>query len=248
MDTPVVDFHNHLGRWTRHGMVDDQDRFLRIMDASGIDRACMNSIFFGDHRRGNDIVAEFVARRPDRFIPFAFVTPHYPEEDIAELERCFDQLGTKCLKIYPPYAQKPIDDPVWVPIFQWCSDRKVPVMSHAQFSEGMTPKDGYTYLTGKFPDVPWVWAHGGGAGRRFREAIDTAAACENVYFETATDESEHGAFVQLVNAVGADRVLYGSDMPLFDSRQELGRVATADISDESKQMILGLNAIKLLDL
>ena len=140
MDSPVIDFHNHLGRWTRHGMVDHLDRLLRIMDAAGVDKACVNCIFHGDARRGNDIVARAVDRHPERFIPVAFVTPHYPEEAILELERCFDQIGAKFLKIYPSYAQRPIDDGAWAPIFDWCDSRGAAVMSHASFSHGNQPK------------------------------------------------------------------------------------------------------------
>jgi predicted TIM-barrel fold metal-dependent hydrolase len=249
MDTPVVDFHNHLARWTRHGMVDDQDRYLRVMDAAGVDVACVNCIFFSDARRGNDVVARFVERRPDRFVPVAFVTPHYPEEAIAELERCFDELGAKFLKIYPAYAQRPIDDPAWVPIFEWCSGRGVAVMSHAQFSDGLPRTDGYTALSQQFPGVKWVWAHGGGGGpHSLVDAVKVGPACPNVYFETACNASPYGGLERLVEAVGADRVLFGSDMPLFDARQEVARVMLSDIPDESKPLVLGLNAIKLLGL
>lgn len=69
-----------------------------------------------------------------------------------------------------------------------------------------------------------------------------------MYFETANDNTESGQFERLVSGVGADCVLFGSDMPLFDARQELARIVTADISTESKQMILRVNAIKLLGL
>ena len=50
-----------------------------------------------------DVVQSFVSRHPDRFIPVAFVTPHYPDEAMEELDRCFGELGTKFLKIYPNY-------------------------------------------------------------------------------------------------------------------------------------------------
>ena len=247
MDSPVIDFHNHLGRWTRHGMVDHLDRLLRIMDAAGVDKACVNCIFHGDARRGNDIVARAVDRHPERFIPVAFVTPHYPEEAILELERCFDQIGAKFLKIYPSYAQRPIDDGAWAPIFDWCDSRGAAVMSHASFSHGNQPK-GYRKLSDRYPNVKWVAAHAAGGTDRHWGAVEATRTCPNVYVETATDDSYFGRFERVVEVAGPDRIVYGSDMPLFDARQEIGKVVTADISDEDKRKILGLNAIKLLGL
>ena len=64
VQTPVIDFHNHAGRWTRAGMVDDPERFLNIMDSAGIDRACINCIYYGDARRANDIIARYCENIP----------------------------------------------------------------------------------------------------------------------------------------------------------------------------------------
>ena len=52
----------------------------------------------------------------------------------------------------------------------------------------------------------------------------------------------------MVDSVGDDRILYGSDIPLMDPRFHMGRIITANIPLESKKKILGLNAIKLLQL
>ena len=51
-----------------------------------------------------------------------------------------------------------------------------------------------------------------------------------------------------VESVGPDRVLYGSDYHLFDMRAQIGKIVTADISEEAKRKILGLNAARLLGL
>jgi predicted TIM-barrel fold metal-dependent hydrolase len=37
-------------------------------------------------------------------------------------------------------------------------------------------------------------------------------------------------------------------MPVMDARAMVGRIATADISEQAKRKVLGLNAIKLLGL
>ncbi|MBT5320528.1 MAG: hypothetical protein HOL45_11560, partial [Chloroflexi bacterium] len=84
---PVIDLHAHAGRWGSVGVDDDPDRYVEIMDEAGIDRTCINCIFYGDATMGNDTVARFIDRYPDRFVGVAFVTPHYPEEAIPELER-----------------------------------------------------------------------------------------------------------------------------------------------------------------
>ena len=123
MDTPVIDFHAHVGNARRGAHVADPDVYIRIMDAAGVDKSCINCIWFSDARVGNDLVATFVDKHPDRFVPVAFVTPYYPAEAIRELERAFDQLGSKFLKIYPDYFGKPNDDPAYFPIYEWLNDR-----------------------------------------------------------------------------------------------------------------------------
>jgi predicted TIM-barrel fold metal-dependent hydrolase len=249
MNTPVIDFHSHLGNWGRHAMRGDLERFIDIMDRAGIDKACVNCIFLGDARTANDLVAEFVARRPDRFIPVAFVTPHYPNEAIVELERAFDQLGAKFLKIYPDYFRKPNDDPAYFPIYEWLNERGLAVMSHPAYSfdrPGVTVMEKFAALSERFPNVKWVLAHAGGSGNQ--ATLEVARDLPNVYLETCGSGAAFGAIEKAVATAGVDRLLFGTDMTLLDGRHQIGKVITADISHADKRQILGLNAIKLLGL
>jgi predicted TIM-barrel fold metal-dependent hydrolase len=51
---------------------------------------------------------------------------------------------------------------------------------------------------------------------------------------------------RFIREVGAERVLFGSDIPLLEPAAALGRIAYARISEEAKGKILGLNIRQLL--
>ena len=166
MNTPVIDFHSHLGRWERYGHDDEPGRYMRLMDAAGIDRSLVSCIYYGEARRANDIVAEFVAANPDRFYGVAFATPHYPAEVLLELERCFDTLGMKFLKIYPDYFGEPNDDPAYFPMYEFLNDRGLAVKAHPSYPfdpPGTTLVKRYAALAERFPESQV------GAGARGRQ-------------------------------------------------------------------------------
>ncbi len=248
---PVLDLHAHAGRWGSVAVDDDPDRYVEIMDEAGIDRTCINCIFYGDASTGNDTVARFVDRYPDRFIGVAFVNPHYPKEALPELERAYDSLGFKMLKVYPPYALIPLTDPAWAPIFEWCDARSAVVMSHSDL--GMAgnhlhrPRL-FAELAKRYTNVRWVLGHAGNAEAGRVEAVWAAKQGPNIYLETATSWGGNGAIEFLVEGAGQDRVLFGTDMPLMDARYQIGRIATSGISPESKAAVLGGNAARLLGL
>ena len=246
MRTPVIDFHNHVGRYGHLAMDDDPERFVRIMDAAGVDRACVFCIWYGDARRANDMTARLVATHPGRFIGAAYVTPNYPEEMLPELERAFDMPGMNYVKLYPAYhAGRVIDDPVFFPVFEWADARGLAVMSH--HNDWPQPLR-YVGLAKRYPNVRWVIAHAGNGPMAQEEAVQAARSADNVYLEASTSWGDHGTIKFLVEGAGEDRVLFGSDMPEQDARYQVGRVATADISDEAKRKVLGLNAIEVLGL
>ena len=251
MITPVVDFHTHAGRWGNSAVDDDPERFVEIMNAAGVDRASINCVFYSDASRGNDKVARVVAQHPHRFIGVAFVTPHYLEEAIGELERAFDVLGMRSLKVYPTYYGKPIDDPGYMPIFEWCDERGIVLMSHSSYvdeDDTLTMPTKFIALAKRFSNMKWVLGHSGNARPGQVQALEAARACPNIYLETCTSYGDHETIKFLVEGVGEDRVLFGSDMPLLDARAMVGRIVTADISNEAKRKVLGLNATKLLGL
>ena len=103
-------------------------------------------------------------------------------------------------------------------------------------------------LAERFTNVNWILAHAGNKELGRIDAVEAAKACPNIFLETCTSYGDHGSIEFLVEGAGADRVLYGSDMPLMDARIQVGRIVTADISDNAKRQVLGLNAIRLLGL
>ena len=251
MNTPVVDMHSHVGRQTHYRMHDAPEPYVRIMDQAGVDAAPVSCIFFDTARRCNDAVARFVALNPDRFFGVAHVTPRYLDEAMSELERVFKLPEFKMLKLYPDYLGAPIDDPSYFPIFEWCDENRIVVKSHSSFNnEGdiLTAPIRFINLAESYPNIRWVLGHSGNAMPGQIQAVEAAQSSRNIWLETCTSHGEHGTIEFLVEGAGADRVLYGSDMPLMDARPLIGRITTADLDDETKRRVLGLNAIELLDL
>ena len=56
------------------------------------------------------------------------------------------------------------------------------------------------------------------------------------------------AITKAVRAIGADRVVYGSEMPMNNPVHEIQKIRDTDLSDEDKEKILGLNIQRILGL
>jgi predicted TIM-barrel fold metal-dependent hydrolase len=241
----VIDFHGHPGRWGTGHML--PEKLFPATDAVGIDRSVLFDIWHPEGRRSNDITAALVAAHPDRFIGFAYVSPLMPATVVPELERAIDQLGLSAIKLYPPFVGVPFSDEIWWPIYEFANDRELVVIWHTGIEPGSAPGH-MADVAPRFPKASFVAGHSGNCPPMRRQAIDAAKDNPNVYLETCSTFRTPGVIEELVNEAGADRVLFGSDIPLMDPRSQLGKIITADISDEDKRLVIGGNARRILRL
>ena len=93
--------------WSELGprLLDFQDKRLRLMDASGVEImiASLNAPAIQAiadiqravdvAREANDVLAQQIAKRPDRFVGVAALAMQDPDSAAAELERCVKDLG-----------------------------------------------------------------------------------------------------------------------------------------------------------
>ena len=241
----VIDFHGHPGRW---GLAESSPQnLLHSMDAIGVDYSVLFSVWHPEGTRGNDHTASVVATHPDRFLGFAYVSPLMPDAMVPELTRAFDELHLKGIKLYPPFTGINLNEPPWFPIYQFADDRGLAVIWHTGIEAPAQPKY-VADVAPRFPNAIFVCGHSGNCPPMRAMAIDAARNNPNVYLETCSTFRTPGAIEELVNGAGADRVLYGSDVPLMDHRPQVGKIITADISDEAKRLVLGENARRILNL
>ena len=66
---------------------------------------------------------------------------------------------------------------------------------------------------------------------------------DDVYFDTALANRE--TIFKFIKEIGADRILFGSDIPFSTMQNELRKILDLDISDEEKALILSGNLKRL---
>jgi len=68
----------------------------------------------------------------------------------------------------------------------------------------------------------------------------------NLFVDTSSAQSILPHLIEwAVREVGAERLLYGTDTPLYFAAMQRVRIDKADLSNEQKRMILRDNAVKL---
>ena len=246
-DEFVIDAHCHMGRWFNFNIpMGDAAGMVARMDRLGI-RACVaahHSSIGPDFKYGNDEVLRAMTDFPGRIYGYATVNPNYPEaEVVAELDRCISA-GMVGVKIHPDSHQCMIDDEKYRPVWEFANEHHLPLLSHTS-TNGKNPVKAFEKLAETYPNVSMILGHSGFGSEGADQSIEAAKKSQNIYLEITGSVIVYGTLERMVEELGAERVLFGTDLPFIDPRPQLGRVAFAKITDEEKRQILGRNAVSI---
>lgn len=257
----MIDAHCHLGPGLRaqgpFGPLFDAEtpeRLFELIDGLGIDR----SIVFAPSWQGgpagedfidpgyelaNEAIAAAVRDHPGRLIGFARVNPKNGSRAVRELRRCFDEYGLVGLKLdNEADGFHPTDLELLAPLIEICVQHRAPILVHT----GFHPCEPLIFLplAQAYPQLPVILGHMG--GRILIDAVITAQHAPNVYLETSGQMP--GYIARAVKAVGADRVIFGTDIPFNIPAVEAKRIKSVGLSDEDLTKVTESNIAKILRL
>lgn len=122
-----------------------------------------------------------------------------------------------------------------------------PVGHQYQGKGSITPEILYPFIT-SYPNLTLVCAHWGGGLPFYALMPEVNKAMSNVFFDTAASPFLYTPQVyhQVIQLVGADKVLFGSDYPLLAQSRLLEEIKSLDLPEETERLILSGNARRLL--
>ncbi len=102
----------------------------------------------------------------------------------------------------------------------------------------------------KLKNVNVVLAHGGGGLPFYSYMPEVRSYLDNVWFDTAALPYLYKPTVleAIINAVGSDRILFGSDFPLMPQERVISYIEEADIKPDDKKKIFCDNLNQLLEI
>lgn len=248
-DLGIVDAHGHLGPYSGFEVPDSgPEGMIDVMDRVGVAQVAVSphAAIEGDYRRGNDLIARVKRRWPDRFIGYLTINPTFPHEVQRELRRGRRRLKLDAIKLHPGLSQYPIDGPNYAPVWPFAAEHGIPVLSHTWDGCSFCNLAKCRDVAVTHPDMTLILGHSGGSVPGFEKAIEVARECPSVLLGTACSNCRYGVIEHLVEAVGADRIVFGSDVPFLSLPAQLGKVVHARVSDADKRKILRGNFLRAL--
>jgi uncharacterized protein len=248
----IWDLHTHFPASAGATAEKRAEALLRVADRMGIERLCLYMGFPlvqdpspENMRAENDQVLSVLPKWPDRLLGFVYLTPKHPDASLAELERCVANGPMVGVKLW--VAQR-VNTPEAERIARRAHELKALVYQHTWFKAtenfpGESTPAELAELARRNPEISLVCGHTGGDWER---GLRTIAGLKNVYSDLAGSNPVAGYTEMAVRELGAERVLYGSDVPGRSFGSQLAKVLGAEIPDDAKKLILGENLIRLL--
>ena len=196
---------------------------------------------------GNDEMLALQEQEGDRVRSYVTVNPNDGEHALAEIERCLAR-GAVGIKLA---ASRRADDPLLDPIANEAAHRRVPILQHVWQHRrrdwpGQEASDGVELarLAARHPDASFILAHIGGGGD-WQHTLPAIAGVPNVYVDLSGSGVDRGMLDRTVAAVGASRMLWGSDLTMETGLAKLWALDVIGLPAEDISAIRWGNAARI---
>jgi len=194
----------------------------------------------------NDFIIEECVAHPE-FVGFGTLHPDSENMD-EEIEKII-HAGLKGIKIHPDFQKFNIDEEKAYKIYEKIAGR-LPILVHMgdERYEYSRPHR-LANVMKKVPNLVVFAAHFGGY-QRWEEAVECLLNLPNICFDTSSTLG----FVtldyakKLVKHFDKDKLIFGTDFPMWDHADELQRFFALGLSDEDNRKILGGNFKRIFNI
>lgn len=196
----------------------------------------------------NEFISSEVKAHPDLFSGFGTLHP-----DSDDIQGDFDHLvglGLKGVKLHPDFQRFALNEERAFKIGEVVNDGGVPLMIHCgDFRYNYSNPEQLKPFLEKFPDLLVIGAHFAGWSM-WEGATKELAGTPNLVVDLSSSlyALSPQTAKELIHAYGADKVLWGSDYPMWESESEMDYFNNIDLTPEERNMILYENAARILKL
>ncbi len=227
------------------GSFHSPDELVKRIKSYGIGRALVHQAISRDHfpAEGNPILMENISTHKELY-PCWIVMPHHTGEfpKPSDLKIQLKENGVKAVRIFPSpdrhnYSLKPYSS---APLLKMLEESKVPLFVDID-EIGWENID---VILRAYPLLPIILCNTGYRSDRYIYPL--MKTFSNLYIETSRYLSHLGVEA-LCDAVGTDRILFGTGMPLYTGAGAVFFIKKLMIDDSAKQKIASGNLTKLLN-
>lgn len=218
--------------------------------SAGIDKFIVQSVATTPHQVSsiNHFIAEEVEKSNGRLAGLGTLHPD-SENQKADIEQIID-LGLHGVKLHPDIQNFKIDDYRCLKIYELCEEKGLPILMHTgDYRFDNSNPNRLLPIMEIYTNLTVIGAHLGGWSV-WDEAVNTLAHLPNLYVDCSSSMPwlSNEKTVEIIRRYGVDKVLFGTDYPMWSPHDELERFMTLDLTDKERKMILSENAIKVFKL
>ena len=200
-----------------------------------------------DVSMGNDEMFAIQAREPERVRCYVTVNPNDTVHALEEIARGAER-GAVGIKLA---ASRRADDPLLDPVADAAERHGFPVLHHIwqhrtrewpnqEISDGVD----LGRLAARHPGTTFILAHIGGGGD-YRHTFPAVDDLPNVYLDLSGSGVDRGMLDDALVAVGAERLIWGSDITMETGLAKLRALEVIGISDDAMAAVRWRNAARI---
>jgi predicted TIM-barrel fold metal-dependent hydrolase len=249
----IWDNHCHMGGGPGKTPAERIDHLLKLADRVGVEHLSLHlGMVTGVEdptpeqlTQDNNAVLEACRHAGSRVHGYVYLNPNHLDFSLKEFDRCVrdgPMIGVKL------WIAKRCNAPELDPIVRRAAEQKAPIYQHTWLKvQGNQPGESTPFdiveLARRHPGVKLLCGHSGGDWERGIRAIRSTP---NLFLEIAGSDPTSGFVEMAVRELGAERIIYGSDVGGRSFGSQIAKVTGAAIPDAAKRLILRENLRSLL--
>lgn len=236
----IIDVHAHWGPWFFSTAGGDLDENVRVMGIHGIDVQLVSAVeaVVYDPSAGNAALAEALVGQ-SRLRGMLVIDPRDLATAESDLEAHLHTGLFVGAKIHTHYAGTPAGAPAMADALRLLTDAGLPVLVHTWGQEIVDLGD----VVARIDGARVIAAHLGGPA--WRLVPEAAGRSDRLWFDPCWSMPVGGRIRWVIDQIGADRLVFGSDATLIDPAVTLGSIDAARLDPAELAMIMHGNALRI---